>query len=145
MVAFLFAGAIVIVSRAGTRWAPLLGSSHPEGCLDAKQTKETSGEQNTQRPLNNNSERAFSNDQKVVTVEKTRGIYTPYPRDVFTILLIHLHLMSALSEPLTSLFSLSGQRAIYATQASPNRDRTRLCRASEGSWGPGSAPFLWPC
>jgi hypothetical protein len=54
-----------------------VGIFSPEGCLDAKKTKETSGEQNTQRPSNNNSERAFSNDQKVVTVEKTGGIYTP--------------------------------------------------------------------
>ena len=49
---------------------------------------------------------SFSDDEKVVTVWKTGDIYTPNPRGAFIFLPIHFHLMSALSEPLTSHFSL---------------------------------------
>ena len=59
---------------------------------------------------------------KVVTVCEIGGIYTPNPRDAFTFLPIYFHLMSALLEPLSSLFSSLGWRAVYATQASPNHD-----------------------
>jgi hypothetical protein len=42
---------------------------------------------------------SFSDDQKVVTVWKTGGIYTPNPRGAFTFLPIHFHLISVLSGP----------------------------------------------
>jgi len=85
---------------------------------------------------------------RVVTVWEIGGIYTPNPRDVFTFLPIHFHLTSALLEPLTSLFSLSGQRAIYATQASPNRDRHASAASSKVPqsprvWSPPSATNHW--
>ena len=102
----------------------LLGPSHPRvAWTPNRQGKGTRKEWSTQRPSDNNSRRAFSNDQKVVTVQKTRGIYTPNPRGTFTFLPIHFQLISALSEPQTSHFSPCNCRAVYITQTSPNRDR----------------------
>jgi hypothetical protein len=60
--------------------------------------------QKTQRP-SDNSKQAFSNDQKVVIVEKVRGIYTPNPHGVFTFLPMHFDLILALSKVLFGLFT----------------------------------------
>ena len=79
----------------------LLGPLHPRVArIPDRQRK-----QSTKRPSDNNSERAFPNNQKVVTVEKAGGIYTPNPRGTFTLLPMHFYLISALSGLLIGLYS----------------------------------------
>ena len=80
-------GLVGVFSLGGRHWncfsswytmGATVGIFAPEGSLDTKQTKEIDCRNGALKDLRIITQsKLFSNDQKVITVEKTGGIYTP--------------------------------------------------------------------